>query len=192
MNIAHLTAIGTGAAKIASNPAVKSWFRRLFHKLYKKMMLGKVCSVIVEDATRARLHLDVNDKKFVIVNLEIIMKSMNSDAENGALANLKVTSPEMYERNVQTLLKGILNALRSEYKKKCIIVALSSASMAKKLHIKKFEKYRMNKELFLEMIEKAPVKEKEFLVKQRQTLDDAVFEYSSVEQLQDHLNKKYK
>lgn len=172
---------------LTSRPA-QSFYKRCFHKLLKLFTHKKPIGIVCEDYTRKQLQLDVDDSKYLVMNLESIARSMHSDRENTAIDRLKVENLDMYILKEFEALKGIMSALQSQYKKKIPVVLLSSLSMAERFKIKNLMVFQMDKELYTHMVSKAPDNQKSFLAKHRKMhLPHATMIYSSLNQLKVHI-----
>jgi hypothetical protein len=194
MDISSISASSLLVLKqLSQNKEVKSFLYKIFHKLYKKIFLKDVICIICEDLTRSNLYLDVNDDKYIILNLENIYKSMCSDSENALISNIKLENYDLYSMKYSTFLKDILNAMRNNYKNKTCIVLLSDVKMAEKLHIKNYEVFLMDEQHYLDVFNKCSLNEKKYIGLHRKThIKNVIFLYSEINQLKDHLERKFK
>ena len=168
MDISSISASSLLVLKqLSQNKEVRSIFYKIFHKLYKKLFLKDIICIICEDITRINLNIEVNDDKYIVINLENIYKSMSSDSENSMMTNIKLENYDLYCLKYFVFLKDILNAMRNNYKQKTIICLLSDIKMADKLHITNYEVYLMSDNSFNDLISKCSDKEVKYLENHR-------------------------
>lgn len=178
---------------LASDAQTRGVISKSLHKIYKRIFLKKVYCVVCEDYTRIQLNLEVNDDKYIVVNLEEILKSMSSDAENARFQNLKCESIDLYILTVAPQLKHLLNIMRNSHSDKHVIALLSNKKLAKALHIKdeNIQCYCMDDFLLNEILTKVPEKHRNYILHQNKMNAPFKFKYSSVQQLKDHLQSQY-
>lgn len=182
--------------ELASNKDVRSWIGKFFHRMWKRIFLKKLQCVIIEDSVRANIgNLKLGDR-YVVVNLENTLKAMMNDSAVASMMALKQENYDLYCLSYSIQLKQILGALRNKYRRnKQVIVLLSSVQMAEYLHINDYVVFQMNDAMFNDFTENKPLSEKElaYVKKMRDIhLKDSSMNYSSISQLQEHIQMLYK
>jgi hypothetical protein len=195
MDIATLVA-GAGVAgrlihSIASSEESKSFVVKMFRKF--KMRKCRYVTIVCEDSTRSELYIDVNDDKYVVLNIEKILLSMNSDDENMSIANLKVNNNDLYALQIYRQLKPILRALRMQYKNKTCVILISSVRLAQLLKIDKhLSTYLMTDRLFNSTVESLPDCERRFLNQMRKIhLPHLTADYDTIDELKRLLQRQF-
>lgn len=189
-----LSAAGMAASELANNKDVHSWIGKLAHRIYKYLFLKPVKCFVAESHVVSELQINVNDDKYVVINLEQIYKTMLSEEELEAYNNLKIENMDVFTMRYYVDLKRILNAMRNQYRRdKTVVVLLSSVQLANAMHIDSdlIQVYQMRDEAFAEVMKNHMTdKANRFALLQRNKhLPLAKMLYADVKQLEDHIGQ---
>ena len=154
MNATTLSAIGTGALKLAASAPVKGLIRRFLHKVWKKIRLKSVRGIIVQDFVKNAYNISLDTDKYRVIELETVYLSMLSDGDIANYRRLKQVSPESWVLAYTGHLKALLNSIRWNYNDKAFVVVLTSIDLAKKLHIKTYSVFHTSQELFKQNLDR--------------------------------------
>jgi hypothetical protein len=176
---------------LATNEETKSTVIKLWRSF--KLRRCKYISVIIEDLTRGEMHLDVDDSKYVVLNVEKILFSMNSDQENEMIGNLKINNNDLYCLQVYKQLKPIIRALRRQYSDKTCVILLSSKRLCELLHLEAHMTiYTMTDRLFEEATSRLDETEKRFHQSMRKVHKPiASADYDTVQELKRLLGRQF-
>lgn len=195
MDITALVAGASVAGKLISSIASSEETKSTIVKLYRKFQMrkSKYITVIVEDLVRSELFLDVNDDKYIVLNLEKILLSMNSDDENMMIGNLKVNNNDLYALQVYRQIKPILKALRRQYMTKTCVILLSSKRLAELLHVhKRMNIYTMTDKLYESYTGSLSEEEKRFHNAMRKVHKPlSTSDYDSLDELKRNLQRQF-